>query len=144
MKRHRIYMIALVFFFLLYGLSPLTYDLSAKPFSSNLSPAASKRSFRNASLYIIEVLCEAFSQPDEDQPDNDSSPNRVLITKKSAVHRGRFDLFPQSGRMPVLTPADPEPYHKIENERAEVNWSRLGKSSGCLSQSSGLSPPFFL
>lgn len=137
-------MSALVFFFLLYGLSPLTYDLSAKPFSSNLSRAASERSFRNASLYIVEVLCEAFFQPDEDQPDNDTSPNRVLIAKKSAVHRGRFDLAPQSGRMPVVAAADPRPYPHIETERAEVRWSRLGKSSGCLSHSSGLSPPFFL
>jgi hypothetical protein len=137
-------MIALVFFFLLYGLSPLTYDLSAKSFNSNRFPATSDQSFRNASLYIIQVLCEVFFQPDEDQPDNDPSPNHVLITKKSAVHRGRFDLVPHSGRMPVLTPADPQPYHEIEIERAEVSWSWLGKTSGCLSQSSGLSPPFFL
>jgi hypothetical protein len=144
MKRHRIYLMALVLFFLLYGLSPLTYDLSAKSISSDSSRATSKRSLRNASIYIVEVLCEAFSPPDEDEPENDSSPNRVLIAKKSAVHRGKFDIVPQSGRIPVIAPADPRPYSSIETERAEIRWSWDRKSSGCLSLSSGLSPPCFL
>jgi hypothetical protein len=143
MRRHRTFKIALVVFFLLYGLSPLTYDLSAKSVTFRQSGGTPGRTFRNASLYLIEILYEAFSQPAEDEPENESSPNRVLITKKSAVQRGRLDLVSQSGRVAVFAPApaDPRQYSGIEYERAEIRWSMLRKNSDCLPLSSGLSPP---
>jgi hypothetical protein len=141
MRRHRTFKIALVVFFLLYGLSPLTCKLSAKSVTFRQSGGTSGRTFRNASLYLIEILYDAFSQPAEDEPENESSPNRVLITKKSAVQRGRLDLVSQSGRVAVFAPADPRQYSGIEYERAEIRWSMVRKNSDCLPLSSGLSPP---
>ena len=141
MTKYRTWKTVLAAFFLLYALSPLTYDLSAKSSTSSLSWGASGRSIRNASLYLVEVLYHAFSRSEE--PESDPSPKRVLIRKNSAVQRGRFDLVPQSGRIAFFAAADltARQHFSIEGEQAEITRSWPRKSSGCLPVSSGLSPP---
>jgi hypothetical protein len=142
MKRHRFHKVAFLLFFALYAISPLTYDLSAHSITPLFpSHGSSERSFRSTSLYLIEILFETFS-PDVDA-DSQSSPNRVLINKKSAVHRGRFDLVPQSGNVVVFAAADLTAcqYEGITDKRAESIRPQLRKSCDCLPLSSGLSPP---
>jgi hypothetical protein len=99
-------------------------------------------SFCSASLYLIESLYEAFAG--SSRPENESSPNRVLIKKKRAVHRGRFTLFPQSGCVVVFTAADltSRRFIHIEKKQAHIVRSRLKETSGFLPLFSGLSPPY--
>jgi len=141
MKRHKLHKIALMVFFLLYAVSPLTYDVSTKSSTSDLSRGTSKRTLREASLYLIEVLYVAFSGPEKRE--NGPAPNPLLITKKSAVLRGRFDLVPQSDRIAAFVPSDPTARHyfNIEDERVEIMRSWLRRSYACLRLSSGISPP---
>jgi len=141
MKKFRTCNVALMVFFLLYALSPLTYNLTEKSITSDLFRGMSERSLRNASLYLVEALYEAFFPPDESG--KDPSPNRVLIRKNSAVQRSKFDAVPQSGNSAVFSTADLTAclHFSLGSERAEIVWPWLGKSSGCLPLSSGLSPP---
>jgi hypothetical protein len=142
MKRYRFHKVAFLFFFALYAVSPLTYDLSAHSITpSSPSHGSSECSFRSTSLYLIEILFETFS-PDV-EADSQSSPNRVLVNKKSAVHRGRFDLIPRSCNVAVVADSDLTAYHtaSLMSERAERVRPLLSKGCVCLPLSSGLSPP---
>jgi hypothetical protein len=141
MKRHRICKIALVLSFLLYALSPLTYDLSARSMLSTISPEASERTFRNASLYLIEILYEVFFDPQETE--KESSPNRVLIRKKSALQRGRYTLVAHSSPSATFAAAalTSREQFSIAVARAEIIRPWFRKCDRCLPLSSGLSPP---
>ena len=139
--RQRFHKIALLVFFVIYALSPLTYDLSARSVTSDLCRGTSERSVSTISLHLIEVLCEAFAPPDD--PINRSSPKSVFIKKKSAIQRGRFDLAPLSGRIASFATADLTAFQHFSIERAGTEISRpwLRKNNDCLPHSSGLSPP---
>lgn len=144
MKRNLTGKIALVVFFSLYALSPLTYDLSTKSISCDLSRRMSERSLRNASLYLIEVIYDSFSGANE--PENESSPDRVLIKKNGAVLRGKFDLFPKYNHIAAFAAADPSARCSIHlgKEQIKIEQVRFKKNSACLPLSSGLSPPSLL
>jgi len=139
--RYMICKIALVLSFLLYALSPLTYDLSARSMLPAMSPKASERALRNASLYLIEILYEVFFDPQETE--RESSPNRVLIRKKSALQRGRYTLVAQSSPSAAFAAAalTAQEQFSIAVARAEIIYPWLRKCGRCLPLSSGLSPP---
>ena len=141
MKGHRTNKIVLLVFFVLYALSPLTYDLSVKSITSDPSRGTSEQSFHKTSLYLIEALYEAVFPPDE--PKDESLPNRILIKKKSIVRRGRPDLVSQSGRIAVFAAADPTAgrHFSIRSERSGILQPWLMKNRGCLPRYPGLSPP---
>lgn len=143
MKTPRICRTTFILFFLLYALSPLTYDLSAPSLATGAQRGDPGRSLRNVSLYLIEALYEIFVPPSE--PLDESSPNRVLIRKKSAVSRGRFDPVPQTCLSAVFAAATlTGPLHFSPGSQHYAVVPRwCDKSSACLPVSSGLSPPLF-
>ena len=139
--RHRLCNISLVLSFLLYALSPLTYDLSARSTLLNKPPEANERVLHNASLYLIEILYEVFL--DAHESEGESSPNRVIIKKKSSVQRGRYVLTTRSAGKAVFTAADTsfQGQFSISTEQAAVIRPWLRKNDYCQPLSSGLPPP---
>jgi len=141
MKGYQSYRLVILISFLVYAVSPLTYNLTAGLPSVGADPAAKTRSFTNVTLFVLEALFEAITQ--NDGQDEELPANRILIKKKWAVNRGRRELIPElpHAKKQIVADTAPCPFFPLPGKLFEPGLPTTGKAEVRLPRSSGLSPP---
>ena len=139
MKNHRNCRLVILLFFLVYGVSPLTYDLSSRSLTAGAGLGTAALSFSNASLYLLETLYGAIARPfnaGEDPP-----AKRILIRKKVAVTRGK-DIIVLKLTRAVSHPSAPVDLRSLATTGSVASVpTSLKRSAEYMPLSSGLSPP---
>jgi hypothetical protein len=140
MMLHQRCRLILLFLFLVYAVSPLTWNFIAGPRPAAPDAGAPARSVSSATLYLLDLLYAAVSGSEEH--DQDVPENRILLKKKWAVHRGSNIVSrPAPAIQQLSAAAAPCPAGAIAAGTA--GWARPWpkKPDAYLPLSSGLSPP---
>lgn len=137
---HRCRLVILLFF-LLYAVSPVTYNLTAGPHAAASTLETASRSFSSATLFLLEALYAAIAGSDDH--DADLPVNRILIKKTCAVHRGNNNLGFKlvHATKHVSASVDLRSTFTIDGGSVDLILSWSDKSDEYRSLSSGLSPP---
>ncbi len=139
MTSHRVLKILLLLFFTVYAVSPVAIDISAQSLSKITATAAP--SF-TATLYMVEILFGPLSGG-EDETDAQDPARHVLVFKKKALHRGRYDAVHRhcSGVKHCLIPPVADPAPPALGWSAAPRGRMCRRSSAPLPTFSGRSPP---